>query len=194
MMGDAIRSAFGFRGDIALTQSVGLGTVTFFVDLDWQQVSLRRSDEVGALIDRGIINALWEIPEGVEYPISALPQWVLDRLDNRQVAIKGETVRRDLRPPLFIRAAAASGKSLRSLLADLGPLSAVCPTAAILKGRQKALTGSAVLDARLFGIGVGVWNSSGISVLSDAGSVTSEFGPYQWHLAETLFAQMERVS
>lgn len=102
-MTDAIRRAFGFGGRIAVTQSVGLRPVTFFVDLDWQQVLLRRSDEVGALVDRTVINALWEIPEGVEYPRSALPQWVLDRLGNREVAFRGDTVRRHLHPPLYIR-------------------------------------------------------------------------------------------
>ena len=193
-MSEAIRSAFGFGGRMALTQSVGVRSVTFFVDLDWQQVSLRRSHEVGAVIDRSVINALWEIPEGVEYPRSALPRWVLDRLGNREVAVRGDTVRRDLRPPLYIRAAAASGGSLRRLLVDLGPFSAVCPTAAVLRGRQPVRDDPALLDARLFGVGVGVWNPSGISVLSGAGTETSELGPYQWHLAETLYAEMERVS
>ena len=193
-MTDAIRRAFGFGGRIAVTQSVGLRPVTFFVDLDWQQVLLRRSDEVGALVDRTVINALWEIPEGVEYPRSALPQWVLDRLGNREVAFRGDTVRRHLHPPLYIRAAAASGRSLRRLLVDLGPFSAVCPTAAVLRGNQPVLDDPTVLDAGLFGVGVGVWNPSGISVLSGAEAVTSELGPYQWHLAETLYAQMERVS
>lgn len=191
---EAIRSAFGFEGCVVLSRPTGVREVTFFVDLDWDQVSRRRADDIGALSDRRVINALWEIPEGLQYPRAALPQWILDRLGDRELGGAGDTVRRDLRPPLYIRAAATSGQHLRQLLMDLGPLSAVCPTAVVLTGPRPRPEEPALLDARLFGVGVGVRSAVGISVLSGARRVESEAGPYQWHLAEMLYAQIETVS
>jgi len=191
---EVIRDAFGFGGGTVLTTHPRRRPMTFFVDLDWEQLSRRESCDTGAIRDRGVINALWEIPEGLNYPRDALPAWVLDRLAGPNLVVHGDTVRRDLRPPLHIRAAATSGRSLRRLLADLGPLSAVCPTAAVLTGPQPRCDDPALLDARLFGVGVGLRDGEGLSVLSPAGCVEAEPGPYQWHLAEVLYAEIERVS
>lgn len=191
---ETIREAFGFKGHVVCGQPIGARPMTFFVDLDWDQVSRRRAHHIGPLLDRPVVNALWEIPEGLDYPRSALPTWILDRLAGANLIGSGDLVRRDLRPPLRVKAAVASGPILRRLLADLGSFSAVCRTAAVLTGSQPDGDDPALLDARLFGVGVGVRSPNGISVLSEAGHVEGELGPYQWHLAEVLYAEFERAS
>ena len=191
---DAIRDAFGFGGSVVVPRSPAARPVVFYVDLDPDQVAQRRSHDLRALTDRALINALWEIPEGLDYPRAALPRWILDRISVLRSMNSGSCVRREVRPPLQIRAAAGIGANLQRLLDYLGPLSAVCPTAAVLTSDSPDYGDPAFLDARLFGVGVGVLAGEDVRVLCGAGAVELEAGPYQWHLAEMLYSELENLS
>ena len=191
---DSIQEAFGFAGSTAVTGRFGHRRLTFFVDVDRAQASLRQSESVGPVLDRRLINALWEVHEGLEIPSAELPRWVVDRLSAVPVATPDGVIYRRLRPPLIVQGVAAAGRSLKRLLDDLGPFSAVCPAAAVVTGSEPLPSDPAFLDAQLFGVGVGLRWGHRIRVLSGADRVDPELGPYQWHLAEMLYSEMLKVS
>ena len=191
---DSIQEAFGFPGSAAVTGRFGHRRLTFFVDVDTAQASLRQSESVGPVLDRRMINALWEVHEGLEIPSAELPGWVVDRLSALPMTTIGDVIYCRLRPPLIVRGVAAAGRSLGRLLDDLGPFSAVCPAAAVVTGPESPPSDPAFLDARLFGVGVGLRCGHRIRVLSGAEPVDPEIGPYEWYLAEVLYSEMLKVS
>lgn len=185
-----IQRAFGFAGALTTQRRERRRTVTYFADIDHDEVARRAQAGIGAIVDRRVINALWEVPADLEFPREALPAWVVDRLDRIGAAEVGATVRRRVRPPLTIRAAAAVGPNLSVLLDVLGPLSSVCATAAVLTGKEPDPHAPALLDARLFGVAVGVTSTAGISVLNEPQPVRGDLGPYQWHVAELVYSKI----
>lgn len=191
---DSIQEAFGLAGSTALTGRFRHRRLTFFVDVDTAQATLRQSESVGPVLDRRLINALWAVHEGLEVPSAELPRWVVDRLSALPMAATDGVLYRRLRPPLIVRGVAAAGSSLGRLLDDLGPFSAVCPAAAVVTGSEPPPSDPAFLDAQLFGVGVGLRCGHRIRVLSGANRIDHELGPYQWHLAEVLYSEMLKVS
>lgn len=189
-----IQRAFDLDGAVAVHDRFHSAPVIVFADMDSEEVVRRTEAGVGAIVDRRVINALWEVPADVDFPRDALPDWVIQRLTPVAGAEVGRTVRRRLRPPLVIQGAAAVGRSLPRLLDALGPLSSVCATAAVLTNRSPNPRDSALLDAQLFGVAVGVVDPGGISVLTEAQAVRPDVGAYQWHLAEVVYSQIAEVS
>ncbi|MCC6227142.1 MAG: hypothetical protein IT195_12160 [Microthrixaceae bacterium] len=191
---EVVRDAFGFAGSIAIEHPLAQVPVLFFVDVDPEEVRRRDDAGVGAITDRRTINALWELPAGIEFPPNALPDWVVDRLSVGVDGHAARTVRRDLRPPLTIHAAAATAGSLSRILGAIGQLSSVCATAAVVTGTSPAPTDPTLLNAQLFGVAVGLAEGAEIRVLNHAQPVRPDIGAYQWHLAEMLYAELVRVS
>src|SRR5438094_633253 len=126
-----IQRAFGFAGAVAAQRRQHRVMLTYFADVDREEVTRRAAAGIGAILDRRVINALWEVPADVDFPRDSLPDWVVRRLAGVDAADVDVVVRRRVRPPISIRGAAAVGQDLARLLDALGPLSSVCPTAAV---------------------------------------------------------------
>lgn len=192
--GAEIQQAFGFAGAVVARRRLGSAPLIFFVDVEVEEIRRRAEVGIGAIVDRRVVNALWELPEEVGYPVVSLPEWVIRRLTGVDAVEIGRLVCRHVRPPVRIRGAAAVGRSLSRLLEALGPLSSVCATAAVLTGTPPRSTDSALLDAQLFGVAVGVAAPPGIRVLHAAQPVRPDMGAYQWHLGELVYAAIGDVS
>lgn len=190
----AIKEAFGLAGSVAVRRRLGSTPVTFYVDMEQAEVTRRTESGLGAIVDRQVINALWEVPRDLDFPRDALPAWVVERLKAVDVVEIGPTVRRSVRPPLTIRGAAVVGRALPRLLSAVGPLSSVCATAIVLTSAAPSSTDPTLMDARLFGVAVGHVTADGIQVLSDSQAIRSDVGAYQWHLAELLYSEIAEVS
>jgi hypothetical protein len=64
----SIQRAFSFAGAVTAERQFGTTQLVFFADLQEQEVARRIHRGIGAIVDRGVINALWELPEGLEFP------------------------------------------------------------------------------------------------------------------------------
>jgi len=181
-----LRRAFGFSGSLVTERRIGSVRITYIVDLDDNEVGRRRARGEGAILDRGTINALWEVPADMDYPSSALPRWVIERVKRVREVEVGNTVRRALHPPLAIRGAVATGARLRTLLEVLGPLSSVCPTASIVASAP-APHDHSFLQAKQFGVGIAVAVGHDLDVLVRPQVHAPELGAYQWHVAELVY-------
>ena len=181
-----LRHAFGLSGSLVTERRMGSVRVAYMVDLDDNEVGRRRARGEGAILDRGTINALWEVPSDIDYPSSALPSWVIERVRKVQGVEAGNIVRRAVHPPLVIRGAVATGARLRTLLEVLGPLSSVCPTASIVASAP-APHDHSFLQAKQFGVGVAVAIGDDLDVLVRPQVHAPELGAYQWHLAELVY-------
>lgn len=181
-----LRHAFGLSGSLVTERRIGSVRIAYMVDLDDNEVGRRRANREGAILDRGTINALWEVPSDIDYPSSALPSWVIERVRKFRGAEVGEVVRRNVHPPLIIRGAVARGARLRTLLEVLGPLSSVCPTASIVASAP-APHDHSFLQARQFGVGIAVAHGHNLEVLVRPQVHAPELGAYQWHVAELVY-------
>ncbi len=191
---EVVQDAFGFTGSISIQHRLGNVPMLFFVDANTDEIRRRDAAGVGAIVDRGVINALWELPDGIDFPRSALPDWVLERLKTQIPRDASNTIRRDLRPPLTIHAAAGTGPSLSRILDAVGQLSSVCATAAVVTARPPTPDDPALLDAQLFGVGVGAVDGHRVHVLNHAQPMRPDLGAYQWHVAELLYSEIVGVS
>lgn len=191
----SIQRAFKFAGSVSAERRVGTPRLLFFADLREEEVARRLHGGIGAIVDRGVINALWELPEELEFPRESVPDWVLKRLGGLRAVEIGDVVRRRVCPPLAIHGAAAVGRNLARLLEALGPLSSVCPTAAVITGIEPPADDPALLNARLFGVAVGVGSRDSIRVVSQPeAAFRPDVGAYQWHLAELVYAEIAETS
>lgn len=191
----SVQRAFNFAGSVSAERRFGTARLLFFADLRDDEVARRVHGGIGAIVDRGVINALWELPEGLEFPRESVPGWALKRLGGLRAVEIGEVVRRHVCPPLTIHGAVATGRNLGRLLEVLGPLSSVCPTAAVITGVEPPADDPALLNARLFGVAVGVRSRNNIRVVSQAGAgFRPDVGAYQWHLAELVYSEIAETS
>jgi hypothetical protein len=70
----------------------------------------------------------------------------------------------------------------------------VFSTAAVIAGTEPPSDDPALLNARLFGVAVGMVSGDNIRVLSQAKTFRPDVGPYQWHLAELVYAEIAATS
>ena len=183
--------AFEFNGDLV---EVGLrdGPVILAVELDQHEHARRSVAGVGAITDRELVTALWELPVGCRISVSALPRWVLDRLHGIPVGVVEEldgSVIRAARLPVTITGAIAVGRSVTRVLARVGQVSALAPMAVIVD-RAVDPTSSGVLDAQLYGVGVGVALAGDFKRVHDAAPVIPTPGPFLWWVSEMAYEQL----
>lgn len=181
-----LQRVFGFSGSLVVQRRAGRAVVSYVVDLDEAEVDRRLSRGVGPILDRGVINALWELPADIDYPLSALPMWVIERVRKTDAVAVSDVVRRTVRPPVHVQGAVATGARLRTLLDVLGPLSSVCPTGAILDS-SPAPHDHSLLQAQRFGVGVAITTDSDPEVRVQPARLATELGAYQWHVAELVY-------
>ena len=183
--------AFGFSGGMV---EVGLrdGPVLLTVHVDEPEHARRTAVRLGAITDRELLTALWELPAGLELSASALPGWTVDRLQNVPavvVAERGDSLVRAARPPVRISGALAIGRQFDSVLRRVGQVSALAPMAVVV---QRAIdpADAGLLDAQLFGVGVGTALGGVVTLLVEAAPVVPTPGPYLWWIAELAYEQL----
>lgn len=192
---EAIRAksaeAFGFSGDLV---EVGLrdGPVLLAVHVDESEHCRRASVQLGAITDRELLTALWELPAGLEISASALPGWTVDRLQNVPTAVVaecGDYLVRTARPAVRISGALAIGQRFDSVLRRVGQVSALAPMAVIVR-RAIDPADAGLLNAQLFGVGVGTALGGVIARVVEAAPVVPTPGPYLWWIAELAYEQL----
>lgn len=183
--------AFGFSGDMV---EVGLrdGPVLLTVHVEESEHARRAAVQLGAITDRELLTALWELPAGLEISASALPAWTVDRLQNVPAAVVaegGDSLVRAARPPVRISGALAIGRRFDSVLRRVGQVSALAPMAVIV---QRAIdpADAGLLNAQLFGVGVGTALDGVITPLVEAAPVVPTPGPYLWLIAELAYEKL----
>ena len=113
--------------------------------------------------------------------LHGIPAGVVEELD--------DSVVRAARPPVSITGAIAVGRSFDRILARVGQVSALAPMAVIVD-RAVDPTSSGVLDAQLYGVGVGVALAGDVTRVCDAAPVIPTLGPFLWWVSELAYEQL----
>jgi hypothetical protein len=182
-------AAAGYDGS-AVEIGLRSGPVTVIADLDYEEHRRRSTAGVGPIIDRSLLTALWELPDGMAVERSALPRWVIDVVGGSSstgVVDDGTALRRMVRPPLRVRGAVACRSTLRASLAAVCRLSALCPVLVVVDGPVDPADPT-LLEADLYGVGVVGPDPSGTSrIVSPAAPVTPTPGPFLWWISELAY-------
>jgi hypothetical protein len=182
---------FGFSGDLIKLQ-LQAGPVAVTVKLDEQHHVERLRTAVPPVTDRALLRALWELPFELEVPHSVIPKWAEARIEESARSAVRRTRAgyiRVARPPLSITGVVAAGQELNRLLERVGQLSAIAPMGAALTRGVEA-SDAALLEARLFGIGVAQFTGDAPSLLAGAEPVHPTAGPFLWWVAELAYEQL----
>lgn len=183
--------AFDFAGEV-----VGIdlsdGPVAVVVYIDEHEHERRTRAGLGAITDREVVTALWELPHATPIERSVLPSWVhplLDRAPEGAVSTDGSALTRANQPPLNVSGALAVGRNLEHLVRRVGQLSAVAPMAVVLQGDVDQHD-PWLLNASLYGMGVAQSRSGTLAPISMPASVTPTLGAYRWWICELAYAQL----
>ncbi len=183
--------AFGFSGDLV---EVGLrdGPVLLTVHVDEPEHARRTAVRLGAITNREIITALWELPAACGISCSALPAWAVDQLQDVPTAVveeRGDSMVRVARPPVRITGALAIGRRFDRILRRVGQVSALAPMAVVVQHAVDP-TDAGLLDAQLYGVGVGTAVEGVVTAVLKAAPVIPTPGPYLWWIAELAYQRL----
>lgn len=182
---------FGFSGQLVRI-NLPAGPVAVTVSLDEHEHSRRARSGLGAITDRELVTAMWELPHAVQVRKSALPAWALSLLGRAPAAAvvsRGEWLTRESRPPVCVSGALAVGRSLERLLHRVGQLSAVASMAVVVQ-RDVDPADPWMLDAALYGVGVARSDNDVLTTVSQPEPVTPTLGPYRWWISELAYQQI----
>ena len=183
--------AFGFIGDLVEIR-LREGSVLLTVQVDEAEHTRRTDARLGAITGRQDVTALWELPERVEIPTSALPAWVLDQLQDAPTAAVGKqrnSLVRTVRPPLRITGALAIGWRFDRILRRVGQVSALAPMAIVVQRAVDPID-AGLLDAQLYGVGVGSVLGGVVTPILGAAAVVPTPGPFLWWVAELAYERL----
>ena len=183
-------AAFNFEGQLVDLQLPG-GPVHVTVRLDHAVHVQRTNAGIGPILDRSLVTALWELPEGLQVPVTSIPSWALERLDSARDAVEraGSSYVHVARPATVVTGAVAVGRDLPRLLARVGQLSAVAPMGLVRRGGVES-SDACVLNAALYGVGVAAFVNSEVEVILEPQAVRPTPGPFLWWTAELAYAEI----
>ena len=182
---------FGFEG-LLLTIDLPEGPVTVAVTVDEREHARRLESGLGAIVDRQLVVALWELPHCLSIALSRIPGWASERLaraDAVIVAAHGNRVERIACPPLVISGVVAVGRRFERLLRRVGQLSAIAPMGVVIQ-REVDDADPGMLEANLYGVGVGCSANGEITQVSVPEPVVPMPGPFLWWVAELAYGQL----
>ena len=182
---------FGFAGDVVKI-SLPDGPVAMTVSLDEHEHTRRARLGLGAITDREIVTALWELPHAMPVEQSAIPDWarpLLDRAPTAAVAADGGALIRENRPPLTVSGALAVGRRLERLVRRVGQLSAVASMAVVVQGDVDRAD-PWMLNAALYGIGVASSRGGQLTPVSEPRHIVPTLGAYRWWICELAYKQI----
>ena len=186
-------AAFGFSEQLV---EVGLsgGAVVLAVAVDEGEHERRAAAGLGAVVVWESLTALWEIPHScsIQIPGGEVGRWILDAVESVPDAFarhEGWGVLRLARPPVRFGGALSIGRTAERPLRKVTQVSALTEMGiAVLGGAAE--DDPAVLDARLFGVGVAHVRSGEVEVESAPAAVPPTPGPFMWWVAEKAYEQL----
>ena len=182
---------FGFDGTLVVVD-LPEGPVAVTVTVDEMEHTRRGTSGLGAILDRQLLTALWELPHALSVPTKRIPGWASSRLARaalRVVAADNDSLTRIVRPPLVVSGALAVGRSLDRPLRRVGQLSAIAPMAVVVQ-HQVNTDDPGLLEASLYGVGVGCSTNGVVTRISEPEPVIPMPGPFLWWVAEVAYQQM----
>lgn len=182
---------FGFKGPLVRID-LPEGPVTVAVKVDESEHLRRAVSGVGAIVDRRVVVALWELPHRLSIPGSGIPGWASTRLACAGagiVAFDDGSFERIACPPLVVSGAVAAGRKFERLLQRVGQLSAVAPMAVVIQ-REVDQADPGLLEANLYGVGVGCSINGQLTRVSEPEPVVPMPGPFLWWVAELAYGQL----
>ena len=182
---------FGFEGLLVMID-LPEGPVTVAVTVDEREHARRLESGLGAIIDWQLVVALWELPHGLSIAVSGIPGWASPRLARAEagiVAADGSRLERIACPPLVVSGVVAVGRKFERLLQRVGQLSAIAPMGVVIQ-RAVDEDDPGLLEANLYGVGVGCSASGEITRVSEPEPVVPMPGPFLWWVAELAYGRL----
>lgn len=186
-----IARLFGFDGTPVVID-LPEGSVAVTVTMDETEHSRREASGLGAILDRQLLTALWELPHALSVPTERVPGWASARLSRAAlpvVAADDDSLTRVVCPPLVLSGALAVGRRLDRPLRRVGQLSAIAPMA-VVGQLQVDADDPVLLEAALYGVGVGCATSGALTRLVEPEPVIPMPGPFLWWIAELAYQQL----
>ena len=182
---------FGFDGTLVVVD-LPEGPVAVTITVDEPEHARRGTSGLGAILDRPLLTALWELPHALCVPVEGIPRWAssrLARVASPVVSADGDSMTRVVRPPLVVSGVLATGRSLDRPLRRVGQLSAIAPMAVVVQ-HQVNIDDPGLLEAALYGVGVGCSANGVVTRISEPEPVIPMPGPFLWWVAELAYQQM----
>lgn len=187
-------TAVGFEGDLVRVRFAGRPLwVTVRVHI--HEHVRRLAAGVGAITNRSIVNALWELPHHEEIPVKDVPDWVIKRLGqaDREIVVRtGRGITRTIQLPVEITGALAFSTKLRPAMSAVGALSAIAPMAVVTRG-PIATDHPDYLDAQLFGMGVLTEVDRYMYLEIPPERADPLIGAFQWWAAEVAYSGLLEI-
>ena len=186
-----IARLFGFDGTPVVID-LPEGPVAVTVTMDEAEHSRRGASGLGAIPDRQLLTALWELPHALSVPTERIPGWASARLSRAAlpvVAADDDLLTRVVCPPLVLSGALAVGRNLDRPLRRVGQVSAIAPMAVVGQHRVD-VDDPVLLEAALYGVGVGCSTSGALTRILDPEPVIPMPGPFLWWIAELAYQRM----
>jgi hypothetical protein len=164
------------------------------IAFDEAELARRACAGIGAVTSRGLLHALWSVPCEIPIPwssLSPLDRFTLESEGKGWVDLKPRHVVRRYQPPGVVRTVSVSDGSLSRAISRVGARPPIFERIALWKRTSATIprTRGATLDrARLLGIGVAVWDPSGVSeLLAPQPAMIGVPSVYRWWQAELAY-------
>jgi hypothetical protein len=162
------------------------------LQLDQIEHERRLNESLGAVQSRGLLSALWALPEQVAWPLSGLDSLDVDTLTQEGdgfVTFEGGSVTRIYRPAGQVRATAVVAKRLVDAVATASQLPPIFRRYALSLSCARS-DSDATAMAHAVGVGSAFTSSDGLSILTSAQDpCVGVPGIYRWWLAEVAYRQ-----
>lgn len=182
---------FGFDGTL-VEISLPEGPVAVTVTVDQTEHARRVTSGLAAIPDRQLLTALWELPHALSVPTNRIPSWAsacLARTALPVISTDDDSLMRVAHSPLVVTGVLAVGRSLDRPLRRVGQLSAVAPMAVVVQHQVEA-DDPALLEATLYGVGVGCSMRGALTRISEPEPVIPRPGPFLWWIAELAYQEL----
>lgn len=182
---------FGFDGTL-VEISLPEGPVAVTVTVDQTEHTRRVASGLAAIPDRQLLTALWELPHALSVPTNRIPSWASSRLARTALPVVSpddDSLRRVVRSPVVVSGVLAVGRSLDRPLRRVGQLSAVAPMAIVVQHQVEA-DDPVLLEAALYGVGVGCSMRGALTRISEPEPVIPRPGPFLWWIAELAYQEL----
>lgn len=165
-------------------------TVLMALELDATEHARRLERSVGPLRSRGLLHALWTLPEGLAWPASGIERLdalTLEREGDGFVVMDRDAVVRVYRPAGRVRAIGLVGRRLPDIVATASRFPPIFRRYAIA-AKVTSTDPQAVAAAQTVGIGAAIAGPDGLRVLGEAEPAQVGVpGIYRWWLAEVAY-------
>ena len=165
-------------------------TVLMAFELDAAEHARRLERSLGPVRSRGLLHALWALPEGILWPVSGLDQPDAETLNfegHGHVTEEGGSINRVYRPAGQVRAIGLAARRLVDAVGSAGQFPPIFRRYALSTSAGRTDL-DAVAIALTVGVGAAIARLDGLSVLAQAEPPkTGVPSVYRWWLAEVAY-------